>query len=237
MRPRAGLLVALAAVLGAGRAAAVQHPTLGQAARTAAVAVFPDVTPGPPRSAAFPDAESRTAPDSSLELLATNPYEADLAAALARQNLYGGDLSNPYSDEVHLANPYTDELRLTNPYSGRLELAEREIADLSLTNPYSASRPARSEPARATASVARLRKPGAGASVSRADTPGTLAVEAGEGFSGAVFVDGVGVAATGADLRVLPGSHTVTVYPAGGAPFTVSVDVRPGASEHLRLGR
>jgi hypothetical protein len=243
MRIGAGLQLALAAALMGWPASAVERSAVS-APRTQSIAVFPDIAPGPPPKLAFPDPKKAMEPDPSLELLSTNPYEAELAAALARENLYGDDLANPYADEAHLANPYTDELRLSNPYSGRLRIARREVSDAALSNPYT---PLLKSP---SAGEAILENPYAVRERSAAPfvrsvprtalpptSPGTLAVETGPGFSGAEFVDGVGVPASGAALPVLPGSHTLTVYPAGGTPFTVSVEVRSGASQRIRLGR
>jgi len=119
MRLHAGLLVVLATALPVGRASASSRATDSPVRRTQAVAAFPDVTPGPPPVASFQDEKPPPPPDPSLELLATNPYERQVAAALAAQNLYGDDGSNPYADELRLANPYTDELRFQNPYSRR----------------------------------------------------------------------------------------------------------------------
>src|SRR3989442_5711593 len=99
MRLYAGTLVALSAVLPGWPASAVEHPDDSPVRRTQSVAVFPDVTPGPPPSATFQDAKPAPPPDPSLELLATNPYEAQLAAAMAAQSLYGDDMANPYVDE------------------------------------------------------------------------------------------------------------------------------------------
>jgi len=233
MRVRAGVLLSLAAALPGWPASATERPAL-VTWRTQSVAAFPDVVPGPPPKSAFPDVKPAPKPDASLELLSTNPYEAELSAALARQNLYGDDLANPYTDEVHLANPYTDELRFANPYSGQLRIARRDARDLTLANPYTSQlRSPRDHAAVVTSPIAPIQAP----QPAPPAAPGTLAVETGAGFSGAVFVDGVGVPATGTGLSVLPGSHKVTVYPTGGTPFSVSVDVRPGASERVRLGR
>ncbi|HEX7669664.1 MAG TPA: hypothetical protein VF395_08785, partial [Polyangiaceae bacterium] len=64
----------------------------------------------------------------ALELLATNPYEAQLMAHKIAMNLYGEDpaMEDPYADDRRLANPYTDDLRLASPYNP----AER------IDNPY-----------------------------------------------------------------------------------------------------
>ena len=88
---------------------------------------------------------------------------------------------------------------------------------MDLTNPY---RQSESAPVALLAAAAR---------------PGTLFIEAGPSFYGSVFVDGVGVV-HGAGLPVLPGPHTVTVYPANGTPFSVFVQVGPGASQRVRVG-
>ena len=224
MRHYAGLPVVLMGALLAQRARAAEPSE--PVRRTQSVAIFPDVTPGPPPSASFVDEKPPPPPDRSLELLATNPYEAQLAAALAARNLYGDDMANPYVDEIRFANPYTDELRLQNPYAlrpalaagvGRANPSGASRNDVDLTNPYA---PPTTTPVAPAAARAR---------------PGTLFIEAGPSFYGSVFVDGVGVV-HGAGLPVLPGPHTVTVYPANGAPFSVSVDVPQGASRHVRIG-
>lgn len=224
MRHCAGSLVVLAGALFVQRAVA-EEPS-EHARRTQSVAVFPDVTPGPPPSATFKDVKPVPAPDPSLELLATNPYEAQLAAAQAARNLYGDEMANPYADELSLANPYSDEIHLQNPYSTRSALATpagsvggKPRNDVDRTNPYAA--PATTAPVLLPAAAPAR--------------PGTLFIEAGPSFYGSVFVDGVGVL-RGAGLPVLPGPHTVTVYPANGVPFAVQVDVPQGASRHVRVG-
>jgi hypothetical protein len=221
MRHNAGLFLVLVGALFGGRAAA-EEP----ARRTTSFAIFPDVTPGPPPSATFEDVKPPPPPDPSLELLGSNPYEAQLAAALAARNLYGDELANPYVDELRFANPYTDDLRLQNPYSVRPALT----ASVGRSNPSNASRDNLdlSNPYAAPATTSRVMP----ATPAR---PGTLFIEAGPTFFGSVFVDGVGVV-HGAGLPVLPGPHTVTVYPANGDPFSVSVDVPQGASRHVRIG-
>lgn len=224
MRHDAGLLVVLAGALFDQRAAADEPPASTR--RTQSFAIFPDVMPGPPPSATFADVKPPPPPDPSLELLATNPYEAQLSAALAARNLYGDELANPYVDELRLANPYTDEIRLQNPYSTRSPLAVSAGSvrgsprnDVDLTNPYATSvtTPPVLLPAAAPA------------------RPGTLFIEAGPSFYGSVFVDGVGVV-RGAGLPVLPGAHVVTVYPASGGAYSLQVDVPQGASRHVRVG-
>lgn len=238
MRLHAGTFI-VAAVLGGSPAVAqeqVRAPS--SSARTQSVAVFPDVTPGPPRSASFEDVKPPPPPDPSLELLSTNPYEAQLAAAQAAQNLYGDDFANPYVDELRFANPYTDELRFQNPYSQRPAVA----TSVGFANPYSAMLQTPSDgrsrginevdlgsPYRGIAATPVVVTPAAPA------RPGTLFIEAGPAFYGSVFVDGVGVV-HGAGLPVLPGLHTVTVYPVNGTPFSVSVDVPQGSSRHVRVG-
>jgi hypothetical protein len=117
MRQYAGTLVVLLATLSGGRAAAVERPFGSSAWHTTAVAVFPDTKPGAPPVSRFADVKPAPPPDPSLELLGTNPYEAQLAATMAAQNLYGDELKNPYTDEVSFANPYTDDLELKNPYA------------------------------------------------------------------------------------------------------------------------
>src|SRR5690242_2804515 len=116
MRQYAGILVVLFAALSGGRATATERPFGSSAWHTTAVAVFPDEVRRPPPVSRFADVKPTPPPDPSLELLGTNPYEAQLAATMAAQNLYGDELKNPYTDEVSFANPYTDELRLKNPY-------------------------------------------------------------------------------------------------------------------------
>lgn len=229
MRHCAGTLIALAATLFGWPARAVERPFGSSATRTRAVAVFPDVAPGRTPISTFADVAPAARPDPSVELLSTNPYEAQLAAALAARNLYGDDLDNPYSDEVRFGNPYTDELRFANPYSSPRSSAARALSDVRFENPYS-SFPAR--PTRASAPAA-LRPPPP--TQSRVLSPGTLTVEMGRGFSGFVFIDGVGVR-PGSELPVLPGAHTVAVYPTGGAPYSLSVTVQPGGAQRVRLG-
>jgi hypothetical protein len=247
MRLYAGTLLVFAAALAGWPAGAQERPSDPQAVRrTQSVAVFPDVTPGPPPEARFQDVKPAAPPDPSLELLATNPYEAQLAAALAAQNLYGDELKNPYIDELRFANPYTDELRLQNPYARRPSLA----TGVGLMNPYPtmpqqgpSSRPSSSNvdlrnPYRQPAELRNPYEPETPAPIAPRAAParpGTLFIDAGAGFYGSVFVDGVGVM-RGVGLPVLPGPHTVTVYPANGAPFSVFVDVPQGASRHVRVG-
>src|SRR5262245_52060985 len=117
MRHVAGSLLVVAGALFVQRAVADEPPKSQR--RTQSFAAFPDVTPGPPPSASFADVKPPPPPDPSLELLATNPYEAQMSAALAARNLYGDELANPYVDELRFANPYTDQIRFQNPYSTR----------------------------------------------------------------------------------------------------------------------
>jgi hypothetical protein len=225
MRHCAGPLIVLAGALFIQRARAEERSE--PVRRTQSVAVFPDVTPGPPPSASFKDEKPPPPPDPSLELLSTNPYEAQLAAALAARNLYGDEMANPYADDLRFANPYTEDLHLQNPYSTRPTFA----TTVGVANPSSASR---SEVVLTNPyATPAARAPVAPAAPAQ---PGTLFIEAGPSFYGSVFVDGVGVM-RGAGLPVLPGPHTVTVYPANGAPYTVSVDVPQGASRRVRIGQ
>lgn len=107
-------------------------------------------------SASFPDvAPARRAPaDPALELLASNPYAAQLAGYKTALNLDGEHplledpyaetmlFTNPYERTVGIANPYVDAIRkvdgreqarLDNPYTERLHAA----ASVNLDNPYS----------------------------------------------------------------------------------------------------
>jgi hypothetical protein len=109
---------------------------------TTAVAAFPDVVPERPAQPIDP----------ALELLASDPYEAQLMARKIAVNLYGEDaeVDSPYADELRLANPYTDSLRggrpiaksvrLDNPYSASLGLENPYSDSLRLDNPYSTRR-------------------------------------------------------------------------------------------------
>jgi hypothetical protein len=226
MRHYAGILVVVAGALLVQRAKA-EEPS-APVRRTQSYAVFPDVTPGPPPSASFEEVKPPPPPDPSLELLATNPYESQLSAALAARNLYGDDVADPYADELRLANPYTDELRMFNPYSR---------PSIAIANPYSAMRRPRHPAPRNDVDFTNPYSAPAVAPVTPAAParPGTLFIEAGPSFYGTVFVDGVGVM-RGAGLPVLPGPHVVTVYPANGPGYSLQVDVPQGASRHVRVG-
>jgi hypothetical protein len=119
-----------------------EPPTEAARPATKAVASFPDVVP------------NRAPPpvDPALELLASDPYEAQLMAIKIAVNLYGGvsALEDPYAEERRLANPYTDHLRVAhsgsdsarfeNPYSASLRLANPDPDSLRFDNPYSALR-------------------------------------------------------------------------------------------------
>src|SRR4051812_39893638 len=88
-------------------------PTTRLAAPVTITAPLP-FRPAATAVAAFPDVVSeRPTPrtDAALELLATNPYEAQLMAHKIAMNLYGEDpaLEDPYADDRRLANPYTDD--------------------------------------------------------------------------------------------------------------------------------
>jgi len=95
--------------------------------------------------AAFPDAPSErpeVPADPALELLAENPYDRDLVARKAAENLYGTDLDaeDPYADDLRLAdNPYASrvmpEPELDNPYAAT-RLAGSVAAEPDLSNPY-----------------------------------------------------------------------------------------------------
>jgi hypothetical protein len=241
MRHYAGLAVVLGTTLFGYSARAAEHASEPSALRTQSVAVFPDVTPGPPPAASFQDVKPPPPPDPSLELLASNPYDAQLAAALAAQNLYGDELANPYVEEARLANPYTDELRFQNPYA-QPALAKREAPNVALSNPYSALlRPANANRSDASTGVIDFTNPYQGAlPPPRAyrvvpAAPGTLVIDARPGAWVSAFVDGVGVM-VGVALPVLPGPHVVTVYPAGSPPFSMPVYVGPGLTQRVRVG-
>ncbi|HVU01254.1 MAG TPA: hypothetical protein VHE30_05865 [Polyangiaceae bacterium] len=115
-----------------------ESPTPSARPTTTAVAAFPDVAPE----------KSKAAPDPAAELLETSPYGAQLAAAQARENLFGPDLDHldPYAEELSLANPYSEDLHLVNPYAspGRVPQAVRPPG---FDNPYTAERIAVTHPA------------------------------------------------------------------------------------------
>lgn len=98
---------------------------------TTAVAAFPDIAP---ERAAQPV-------DPALELLASDPYEAQLQARKIAANLYGEDpeLDDPYAEQRRLANPYTDRLRARRPVADSTRLENPYSASLTLENPYSDS--------------------------------------------------------------------------------------------------
>jgi hypothetical protein len=114
----------------------VRAPRPGVAAfrpASAAVAAFPDVVPERPKPPVDP----------ALELLATDPYEAELMARKIAMNLYGEDpaLDDPYAEERRLANPYTDDLRLARPYPDTARFDNPYEDTLLLQDPYRAQRP------------------------------------------------------------------------------------------------
>jgi hypothetical protein len=98
---------------------------------TTAVAAFPDVVPEHPAQPVDP----------ALELLASDPYEAQLTARKIAANLYGEDaeLDSPYAEQLRLANPYTDRLRARRPVADSARFDNPYSASLTLENPYSDS--------------------------------------------------------------------------------------------------
>jgi hypothetical protein len=111
----------------------------------APMALFPDVTetqPSPVGVATFPDvkpARQTTIPrDPIIELLASNPYEAQLAPYRAALAIAGDHplLEDPYEDARRFANPYENTVGIANPYVDALR--ESEFAKQArLENPYS----------------------------------------------------------------------------------------------------
>jgi hypothetical protein len=105
-------------------------------AASTAVAAFPDVVPERPKPPVDP----------ALELLATDPYEAELMARKIAMNLFaarpgprdGEDaaLDDPYAEELRLANPYTDDIRLASPYPDTARLDNPYSDTLLLEDPY-----------------------------------------------------------------------------------------------------
>ncbi len=126
--------------------AAVPAATSAATTTRASSASFPDVAPARHRPS-----------DPALELLASNPYEAQLAGYRTALNLDGDHplledpyaetmlFTTPYERTVGIANPYVDAIRkvdgreqarLDNPYTERL----RAGASVNLDNPYSRRR-------------------------------------------------------------------------------------------------
>jgi hypothetical protein len=91
-------------------------PATAVRAATTAVAAFPDVAKERPKPA----------PDRALELLATDPYAAELAFREAQRNLFG--------DALEDEDPYAEALRLVNPYTGN-------AVHRGPSNPYALRRP------------------------------------------------------------------------------------------------
>lgn len=122
-------------------------PAVGQPVQAANVASFPDVQP----------AHGAKPTDPAFELLASNPYEAQLDAYRSALTLHGENplLEDPYSDAMRFANPYEHGVGIANPYVDALRESElrrqaslenpytkrlRGAADVNLENPYSRRR-------------------------------------------------------------------------------------------------
>jgi len=115
---------------------------------TTAVAAFPDVAPARPAAPLHDDV---------TDLLATDPYAAELAFREAQRNLFGDALEDddPYAEALRLVNPYTASTATAqsavpaNPYRGatarNVDLGNPYTAartrDADLTNPYTARAP------------------------------------------------------------------------------------------------
>lgn len=186
---------------------------------------------GPRAVAAFPDFSPAAAAARDAELLEGDPYdgarrEAEAVSAATDEDLdvdpYGDQLLfvNPYTDDLAFANPYTDELLFADPYADQLLFANPYADDVALANPYTSFLSAPGVP-RPPAAPAAPRLPALPA-------PGLLALDVHRAFRGLVFIDGVGVPAVTATIPVLPGRHTLVVYPQIGAPYEASVLVAAG---------
>jgi hypothetical protein len=107
--------------------------TTKPAATTTAVAAFPDVAPARPAAPQHDDV---------TDLLATDPYAAELAFREAQRNLFGDGLEDddPYAEALRLVNPYSVPAATArntvpaNPYRGAT------ARNVDLAKPYAAAR-------------------------------------------------------------------------------------------------
>lgn len=135
---RAALAISVLVGLGSGVVCAKEY---GARHSATSVAAFPTTTDTavPVGVAAFPDVAPRgKAPaDPARELLASNPYEAQLAPYRAALNLDGEHplLEDPYEDARRFANPYENTVGLANPYVDALRESELR-RQARLDNPY-----------------------------------------------------------------------------------------------------
>src|SRR5512139_1210667 len=121
---RSWWLVLVVVAFGSGAAA---QGALADDAPPPATARFPDVGVPPPSATFAPVPGTPARRPSAEELLAANPYSAELAqmAPIDREG-------HPYAGDV--GNPYTDDLRLVNPFSPADTAAADE--DPALVDPY-----------------------------------------------------------------------------------------------------
>ncbi len=94
----------------------------------------------PVGAASFPDvafAARGAARDPASDLLASNPYEAELAPYRTALNVEGDHplLEDPYEDARRFANPYENTVGVANPYVDALRESEMR-KQARLENPY-----------------------------------------------------------------------------------------------------
>jgi hypothetical protein len=99
-----------------------------------------DTMPMPVGVAAFPDvSEARHGMprDPTSELLAANPYEAQLAPYRSALDIDGEHplLEDPYEDTKRFVNPYENSVGIANPYVDALRESEMR-RQARLDNPY-----------------------------------------------------------------------------------------------------
>jgi hypothetical protein len=138
---RAAIAASVLVGLGSGVVCAKEFGARLAAVPTAGA--FPDVAdakPLPVGAAAFPDvgpARRGGAGDPAKELLASNPYESQLAPYRAALNIDGVTplLEDPYEDARRFANPYENTVGIANPYVDSLRESEMR-KQARLDNPY-----------------------------------------------------------------------------------------------------
>lgn len=137
---RAALAISVLVGLGSGVVCAKEY---GARHSATPVAAFPTTTDTgvPVGAATFPDvapARGKAPADPARELLASNPYEAQLAPYRAALNVDGDHplLEDPYEDTRRFVNPYENTVGIANPYVDALRESEMR-RQARLENPYS----------------------------------------------------------------------------------------------------
>jgi hypothetical protein len=100
----------------------------------------PAPTALPVGTATFPETDSARRPgpnDHALELLASNPYTAQLNGYKTALTVDGENplLEDPYADTMRFTNPYENTVGVANPYVDALRESELR-RQATLSNPY-----------------------------------------------------------------------------------------------------